>query len=215
MNHGLGRLAAKDARDAGYPMRAALSVPTGRLYRYWNDTAWFGDQGATPACVGFAWAHWLTDGPVTHKGTPDPLFIYQAAQKRDEWPGEDYAGTSVRAGAKVLKEAGSLKEYRWAANIEDVVQAVLELGPVVVGTNWYSAMFTPVYGDRIAPTGSVAGGHAYLLNGINLKRGLFRLKNSWGRDWAGDGRAMISVEDMERLLFLEDGEACIGVETAT
>jgi len=203
-----------DRRDDQYPMLAALPPPTGRLIRYWNDGGWWGDQFVSPRCVGYAWAHWLEDGPVTHPGPPptvDPVWIYQEAQRLDEWPGEAYDGTSVRGGAKALRAAGRISEYRWAWDIETLIRAVLDVGPVVVGTLWYSGMFQPDMFDVIRPIGSVVGGHAYVINGVNLKRGLLRMKNSWGRSWGGDGRAMIEIEDFDRLLR-EDGEACLAIE---
>jgi hypothetical protein len=215
MTYSLGRLHAPDARDSAYPMRAVLAAPTARLTRYWNDTGWFGFQGPYPYCVGYAWSHWLADGPRTDRamaegGTQYAVDLYQAAQFVDEWPGVDYDGTSVRAGAKVLKARSRIVSYHWAQTVEDVVQAVLDMGPVVVGTAWTAGMFEPV-NDVIRDTGPVVGGHAYLLNGVTLKKGLFRVKNSWGRSWAGDGRAWLEIETFERLLA-EDGEACLAIE---
>src|SRR5690606_274936 len=138
---GLGRVLAVDARDEGFSMRPLLSsrkkLPT---YKYWNANGWWGDQGSLPHCVGFSWAHWLEDGPVTHKGNApivNPSIIYKEAQKVDEWPGEKYDGTSVRAGAKILHKQGLIESYYWAWDIDSLANAVLTLGPVVVGTNWY------------------------------------------------------------------------------
>jgi len=136
--------------------------------------------------------------------------VYRDAQVVDEWPGENYNGTSVRAGAKVLADRGHIGEYRWAWDLETVVRALLDVGPVVVGTNWYSGMFEPNQGI-IDISGTVAGGHAYLLNGVNRNKGMIRLKNSWGRDWGSRGHAYISFEDMDRLIK-EDGEACLALE---
>ncbi len=98
----LGRLAAFDARDTRY--MAAAIVPTAApsiTSKYWNANGWWGNQGTTYQCVGFSWAHWVEDGPVGHDGVPPiikPEDIYREAQKIDEWVGEAYDGTSVRAG---------------------------------------------------------------------------------------------------------------------
>ncbi len=209
-----GRLHAPDERDARYPMRALLAPEPLRTYRYWNRRGPVGDQGDEPSCVGWAWWHWLRCGPAWPKNvpTPNPLDIYHEAQTLDEWPGEDYDGTSVRGGAKAI--ANLVTEYRWAQTIEDVIEWVLHRGPVVMGTNWYSGMMNPSdYGDRCEPSGVVVGGHAYCITGCNIKRGIARLLNSWGPGWAGDGAAAIDLEDLERLLR-EDGEACTAVERA-
>jgi C1A family cysteine protease len=143
----------------------------------------------------------------------DPGHVYREAQKVDEWPGEDYSGTSVRAGAKVLQALGFIASYHWAYDVETVVQAVLERGPVVVGTSWYRDMFLPDASGLVTPSGPLVGGHAYVLNGTNRKTGLFRAKNSWGRSWGKGGAFWLSYETLERLLH-ESGEACIALEVS-
>lgn len=230
----LGRIYIPDARDAKYPLAKALAVAPNKATgtsKYWWAQGWWGDQGDKPQCVAYSWMHWVEDGPVTHFYKDrdfDPAFlnehrtekhqslfapeaIYNAAQKIDEWPGEDYDGTSVRAGAKVLKSLGVISEYRWASSSDEVVQALLTLGPVVVGTWWHYDMFFPNEKGIITPTGPKVGGHAYLLNGVNLKKGLIRIKNSWGRGWGKNGYAYISISDFDKLLK-DQGEACVAFE---
>ncbi len=226
MTHGLGRRPAPDPRDRNYPMRALVPFTFDVPFRYWYAHGWWGDQGETSQCVGYAWAHWLEDGPAPHRDVPAPIrspeFIYQGAQMIDEWPGEGYDGTSVRAGAKVLQVEGLISSYLWAFDVGTVIDAVMTTGPVVVGTNWYRGMFEPVW-KRASNTvmkatleisGSVAGGHAYVLDGYNVGTELFRMKNSWGREWGDNGFAYISAADMERLIN-EEGEAALAVEVAT
>lgn len=220
---GLGRIHVEDSRDQDFLMSDALPAESSdRTYKYWWPSGWWGNQGTQPHCVAFAWMHYLEDGPITHfyemndEDYEKPLYktssVYHEAQRKDRWPGENYAGTSVRAGAKVLASKGVIKEYRWAWDVETVVQALLETGPVVVGTRWYRDMFYPDDEGKIKVGGSVAGGHAYLLNGVNTEKGIIRLKNSWGRGWGKKGYAYISIEDMDRLIK-ENGEACIALET--
>ncbi len=213
--HGLGRLPAPDARDEQFQMRRLLAAqPALPERRYWWASGWTGNQGPHPHCVGYAWTHWLRGGPNTQRGlVPDPDGVYRRAQQVDEWDGENYAGTSVRAGAKVLQSDGHVTSYWWAENAEDVAAAVLGVGPVVVGTIWTAAMTNPRPEDgwRARPEGEVEGGHAYLLDGYNTRTGLFRLKNSWSTAWADRGFARLHRDDLAALLA-EDGEACLAVE---
>lgn len=215
--YGLGRLPAADNRDGAYAIRTLLAqaepapAPTKRS---WFANGWWGDQLATSRCVAFAWTHWLEDGPLTQRGpTPivDPLALYARAQELDEWPGSDYDGTSVRAGAKALQELGLIESYLWAFDAATIVDAILRVGPVVVGTDWYSGMFDPDAGGLLHLTGGLAGGHAYVLDGANTTTGLVRVKNSWGRAWGRHGFAALRFDDLDRLIEA-DGEACLAVE---
>jgi hypothetical protein len=224
---GLGRRAKPDRRDflvRESPLRVTASDKTSA---YWYmGGAWL-DQNGHPHCVGYSWTHWLEDGPVSQDGIVGDAgyadALYQECQRNDEWPGENYSGTSVRAGAKVLKSRGLIDSYYFAFDVETVKLQVLERGPVVVGTSWYKSMFRPISYDsrtyvcKVDESSGRAGGHAYVLNGVTLTkeidgvRGFFRLKNSWGRDWAFEGRCLISVDDVAKLLE-DDGEMCIARE---
>jgi hypothetical protein len=137
--------------------------------------------------------------------------LYKRAQELDGIPGENYDGTTVRGLMKALKEQDLISEYHWAWGTEDLVRTVLELGPVVVGTDWHRDMYVPDSKGFVTATGSVLGGHAWVINGVNKERGVFRAKNSWGRDWGIDGRFWIRFEDMEKLLN-NRGEAVIATE---
>lgn len=202
-NRKWGRGAADDGRDRNYAMNG---LPRrGMTRRYWSRQ-WLGDQAESSHCVGYAFAHWMTTPPVVR--WLDPVGVYNFAKHVDEWQGESYEGTSVRAGAKVLQKLGLIAEYRWAWDVEFVADALLELGPVVVGTSWFAGMMIPNSDNVIFPSEAKLGGHAYLLDGVDIEKRLFRLTNSWGKDWGHNGRAVISFSDFE-VLLADGGEACI------
>jgi hypothetical protein len=215
----LGRQYHPDDRDRHYLISEHLlnnpkSAPAPITTRYWDDNIWWGDQGNTPQCVGYAWAHWIDDGPVYHKGAHPfvaPSLIYTNAQKLDEWQGENYDGTSVRGGVKYLKNSGLVSSYYWGYDVNTLINTVLNIGPVVVGTNWYYNMFFPNNAGVIKLGGSLAGGHAYVINGVATQSKLFRIKNSWGKSWGQGGHAYISFADMARLIA-EQGEICFATE---
>lgn len=218
---GLGRQIILDPNDAKYPLRAPVPLAPVES-KYWLSVGKTLDQGSTSQCVAYAWTRFLTTHPIVNaKPHLPPAVIYQMAQRIDEWPGENYDGTSVRAGAKVLQAAGYLSEYRWAHDVEQVWQHVLMHGPVVMGTDWHRDMFMPDRNGFIQPTGRIDGGHAWLIIGGNRAKknplfpddnsGAFRLINSWGDNWGQKGKAWILGSDLQKLIE-RHGEACVGVE---
>lgn len=230
---GLGRLPAIDGRDSRFKMQEAVeqkrdrpdpesSVALERGWRYWNAEGWWGDQRATPHCVAYSWVHLLEDGPVTIPETPyrlvdgqpilDTTTLYMECQRNDEWEGTNYDGTSVRAGAKVLRANGHIGEYRWAFDVSTIINGLLLVGPVVLGTDWTMDMFMGDEEGFISPTGEVVGGHAYLLNGVNVEERKVRIKNSWGRRWVNNGHAWMTFDSLEKLLS-NYGEACVALQT--
>ena len=215
----LGRVPFFDPRSRQFPMAAALEEKAYRPRGYTWDVPVHLDQGSQPSCVGHAWAHELIARParVTRITPAFAHWLYKTCQKYDYWAGEAYEGTSVLAGAKVLHKLppempegrGLITEYRWIfADLDALVKTLGYFGPVVFGTWWYTGMFKVDTGGYIRPTGTRAGGHAYLVKGVDVQRGRFRIHNSWGERWGQGGDAWLAFDDALRLLS-EDGECCV------
>jgi hypothetical protein len=205
---GMGRLAAPDPRDRKFLLQRPVEAVQIEQ-RYWITRGHY-DQGDTSQCVAYSWVRWLTTSPVVNRPLPFQE-LYDQCQRIDEWPGEDYDGTSVRAGAKVLKQRGLVSEYRWAFDVETVIDHVLAKGPVVLGTDWTHGMMWPDKTGFIKPIGQVIGGHAYTVIGATRRKQAARIINSWGRDWGENGRAWIAFEDLDKLVKAQ-GEACVAME---
>ncbi len=213
-----------DPRSLDYPIRARLGTVEERP-RMW-DTGTVLDQGREGACVGFGWTAELLASPRPAKvdepaGNAYALGIYKDAQTIDEWPGETYSGTSVLAGAKVTTARGHMGEYRWAFGIEDVRDAVIAEGPVVIGIPWHQGMYDTRPSGLVDVDGPLVGGHCILLTGFHPAMRLrgedwharfhvFKWRNSWGAQYGVNGSGYIRYEDLAALLS-GWGEACVPV----
>lgn len=111
----------------------------------------FYDQGQEGACVGFGCSRAMS---LLNRVRYDGFWLYHEAQRNDDWPGEDYDGTSVRAGLEVLRTMGPMRaraqlvssgdgiaEYRWATSVDMVHGAIQsrladELGAVPLLNSW-------------------------------------------------------------------------------
>lgn len=239
--HGLGRRQSTDVRDHRFLMERPVELPA-IIKKSWSmgkGQPW--DQGNSSMCVSFSTNGYLVASPIRNKIPQKNQLLagavqanlsdwlktfYKEAQRNDEWPGENYDGTSVRGAFKVLQNLGFISEYRWAFDINTIINQILLFSPVVVGTDWTESMFDTIKMGKyknfiqVSPDGKydVSGGHAYLLIGVDRQRkcpdntlGAFRILNSWGKSWGDSGRAWISIVDFG-ILLNHQGEAAIAVE---
>lgn len=175
------------------------------------------DQGAEGSCVGHGAVGCIGSQPVpaprarvTHA---EAVRWYERAQRLDEWPGDDYSGTSVNAGMKVGRSFGWWDSYRWAFGVDDMRQAI-QLGPLVIGVPWRSGMYDTDPSGLVDTSGSEVGGHCLLVTAwVTDFAGHgpgFWWRNSWGLGYGIRGDGFVPEETMAGLIA-EVGEVAVPV----
>lgn len=140
---------------------------------------WY-DQGYTPHCVGFSLSRamsWL------NRRFYDADWLYYEAQKVDEWSGEDYDGTSVRGGCRILNTVGHRRIYN-----DETLNASMQHG--IAAYRWITDV-----NDVLDVVG-----------GIQKERGAITWRNSWGTSFPH--KVWLPAETAQRLLD-EDGELAV------
>ncbi len=212
----LGRIAVPDVRDADYPaslhLMALAAEPLPIVSKSWPGSALRINQGNEGTCVGHAGENWLGAKPIMDKVSHEHAkFLYDECKKIDGLPAGS-EGTYDRALAKVLVGQGRIERYLWATGPDDFQRWLSNVGPIMVGTNWYEGMFNPSVNGTLSLTGSVAGGHEYLIRRLDLRHNRALIRNSWGAWWGIRGEAWIALDDLFRLVFNEGGDALCAVE---
>ncbi|MEO0636144.1 MAG: C1 family peptidase [Pseudomonadota bacterium] len=179
------------------------------------------DQGREGACTGFALASAVTlmnrarhgrVNPQAEVPVSSPRMLYEMAKINDEWPGEDYEGSSIRGALKGFYHNGACSDakapykdgeknwfltvdqakdaravglgayYRLRPEIIDYHAALNEVGVIYVSANIHRGWQRPPRGD-IKPSHLTEGGHAFIIVGYDDHG--FLIQNSWGEDWGG------------------------------
>ncbi|MBK8457391.1 MAG: C1 family peptidase [Phyllobacteriaceae bacterium] len=187
------------------------------------------DQGREGACTGFALAAALNlVKRRRNRRLPKPLpppavsarMLYEMAKQHDEWPGENYDGSSVRGVIKGFFHNGVCDEtlapwnpgqknwsltveqaknaritglgayYRLRREILDYHAALNEVGVIVASAQVHRGWIDPGKGF-IRKSNQHEGGHAFVIVGYDAEG--FLVQNSWGRNWGSfNGRPGIA-----------------------
>jgi hypothetical protein len=222
MHYGLGAwLGVRDERSLNYRFTAA--PVKGRTVLH-AAGAPISNQGDLGGCVGwtdldtlnyaaFQHSRFYVNRTTRYLANPQGAYFYHLSTLADEWLDEQYppddTGSSVLAGAKVLKQLGYVARYEWAMDFDSFLAAV-QRQPVMVGTTWTDGMFDPDSKGVIRPTGNLAGGHAYSIRGVDFQKQQVRMRNHWTQEWGIRGEAFIGFDDMKWLLD-QQGECLVPI----
>ncbi len=177
------------------------------------------NQGSEGACTGFALSSAITlMNRQRHQRIPTPVeapmasarMLYEMAKINDEWPGEDYEGSSIRGALKGFYNNGVCRDdlapyasgergwflkkeqakdarntglgayYRLRPEIIDYHAALNEANVVYVSAQIHRGWQKPPKGD-IKPSHLTEGGHAFIIVGYDEDG--FLIQNSWGESW--------------------------------
>lgn len=226
----LGRHVEHDPRSRGYALSEDLLPDT---YTSAVHTVRIPvlDQGDLGSCTGNAAEALAGTDPlyaaiptsVKARPTGDPaadetqaVALYSAATRLDNvqgvYPPTDTGSTGV-AVAKAAQKAGLISGYQHAFSLDSALKA-LTASPLIVGVNWYEGFDSPDPNGLVTISGSVRGGHEFLLYGIDATRRRVLARNSWGTGWGVKGTFSFSFDDLGRLLD-EDGDATLFVPLTT
>lgn len=192
------------------------------------------DQGTEGACTGFGLATVCNYLLRTRDIEPDeapvsPFMLYQLAKRYDEWPGEDYEGSSARGAMKAWHKHGVCSKDAWRNNKGKTGKRLTEERSADAATRPLGAYFRVNHKDLVAMHAAIAEvgilyGTAVVHSGwsnvgrdgvIRYDREIlgghafaivaydadgFWIQNSWGTDWGKRGFARIGYED-----WLENG----------
>lgn len=200
-----------------------------RVETHWQLTPDFPlDQGSEGACVGFGLSAELSADPVMlPTGSPFAQRLYELARDQDHGMGLNFPeGATVLGGLRAAQQLGQIQGYAWATTSDELLDAVLGHGSVVLGTDWRSGMDKLTREAVARVRGYVRGGHCYTIVGY-LPRfpiadpitrkvryyEVYELINSWGPEYGKNGRFYMLRSEVDRLVFAQGGEAAIVTDT--
>ncbi len=183
------------------------------------------DQGNEGACTGFGLATVVNYLLRTRKHKPDkakvsPWMLYELAKRYDEWPGENYDGSSARGAMKGWHKHGACDEklfpkdqrqltpqaakeatmrplgayYR--VNHKDLVamhSALAETGILYATASVHDGWNNVKSDGIIKYSDHNIGGHAFAIVAYDDQG--FWIQNSWGPKWGKNGFCHITYDD--------------------
>jgi hypothetical protein len=215
-----------DFRDRMY-VPTLVKVPTERQLAEWQVAKVpIRDQGAEGACTGFGLAavadYLLRTRREPADGVPEvsPHMLYAMARRYDEWPGEDYSGSSARGAMKGWYQHGVCSQNAWpqSAGVLDQPRskdalarplgayyrvdhsdliamhaALAEVGVLYATAQVHAGWRNPDGNGVIKFEEQILGGHAFAIVGFDSEG--FWVQNSWGPGWGKGGFGRVAYSD--------------------
>ena len=213
-----------DFRDQMF-IPTLVEVPTKiELKDYKNWQVPILDQGTEGACTGFGLATMVHYLMRKRKVVPDtttisPHMLYQLAKRYDEWPGDNYEGSSARGAMKGWHKHGVCADSIWKkekrlapkastdaatrplgayfrVNHRDLVamhSAIVEVGILYASATVHAGWDNVKADGIIKMQDQILGGHAFAI--VAFDEHGFWIQNSWGKKWGNEGLARISYDD--------------------
>lgn len=218
-----------DFRDRMYEANL-YEVPTTldlKEYKKWKVPIL--DQGQEGACTGFGLATVANYLLRRRKVVPDPKpvsarMLYEMAKRYDEWPGEQYSGSSARGAIKGWYKHGVCGEECWPYEVSRQDRRLNETRTSDALRRPLGAYYRVNHKDLVAmhsamaevgilyATGTVHRGWDdiddkgvipftdAMLGGhafaiVGYDERGFWIQNSWGKDWGKGGFALITYDD--------------------
>lgn len=224
-----------DFRDLMYTP-TLVEVPTHvPLYDYFDYGVPVLDQGREGACTGFGLATVANYLLLRRRVIPDaipvsPRMFYELARRYDEWPGEQYSGSSARGAMKGWHKHGVCEESAYPYKVDDIdAQGLTDARTSNALQRPLGAYFRVNHKDLVAMHTAIAevgilyatcavhkgwgdvGADGIITQSSEMTGGHafaivayddqgFWLQNSWGLNWGNAGCARISYDD-----WLENG----------
>jgi len=187
------------------------------------------DQGREGACTGFALAtvaHYLLTKRYGLKNLTQvsPWMLYAMAKRYDEWPGEDYEGSSARGAMKAWHKHGVCSDRIWTHRSGKVKRDLNDSQASDAAQRPLGAYYRVNHKDLVAMHSAIAEVGVLYATGlvhegweqigsdgvIPLKKTIrgghafalvgydergFWFQNSWGNTWGKNGFALITYDD--------------------
>jgi len=186
------------------------------------------DQGKEGACTGFGLAatiHLLLARSGRPKARVSTRMLYELARRHDEWPGEDYEGSSLRGALRGWHSMGVCTEQSWpydpakadaevtvarakeARNITlgayfrlrpqlpDYHAALCQAEVIYVSANVHAGWSNPGANGIIAYAPDAEIDGGHAFAIVGYDARGFWVQNSWGPGWGKKGLALWTYED--------------------